>query len=75
MARQIAISRRRSFNEEKIIAIIPSRAVTTTIAETPISAVSAMPTICQSSCKVTPGRIASSGSSAYSLIHRCRPKT
>ena len=75
IALKMAISRRRSFKLEKIVAIIPIRAVITTMADTPISAVSAIPTICHNSCNATPGRIASKGSSAYSLMARCNPKT
>ena len=74
IARQIAISRRRSERLARIIATMPRSAVTTTMPDTPVSARSATPTICQSSCRATPGRIASKGSSRYSLIQRCRPK-
>ncbi|MNG27812.1 hypothetical protein D3C84_1129810 [compost metagenome] len=51
---------------------MPINPVSTTNRETTNNACSAVPIKLQSSCRATPGRIASSGSFRYSLISRCR---
>ena len=60
--RNIAISRRRSFKVVRIIVAIPKIAVTTTIADTALSADSATATTDHNSCRATPGNTAVSGS-------------
>ena len=67
MARRMAISRRRSLRLLKIIVTIPRIAVSTTIAETAVSAVSSTPIIDHSSCSATPGKTAVSGSARRGL--------
>ncbi len=70
--RRIAISRRRSLRLVRIAVSMPISPVSTTNSETTNSAFSAVPIRLQSSCRATPGRIASSGSPRYWLISRCR---
>ena len=68
--RNIAISRRRSFNAVRIIVAMPSSAVSTTMTETARRAVSAVPIKFQSDCRATPGKIADRASRRYSLMKR-----
>ena len=72
--RRTAFSRRRSLSVVRIMVTMPSRAVATTMAETALSAVSAVPMSPHSSCRAAPGKIADRGSSPYSLMARCSRK-
>ncbi|RMU42190.1 hypothetical protein ALP29_201552 [Pseudomonas syringae pv. avii] len=56
----------------RIAVSMPISPVSTTNSEITNSAFSAVPIKLHSSCKATPGRIASIGSPRYSLISRCR---
>ena len=69
MALQIAISRLLSFKLESTIAAIPIKVVKITTNDIPNNIFSTTPTILHNSCSATPGNIAVSASSGYSLIH------
>ena len=56
--RKIAISRRRSFNVVSNAKSILTRLTTKTKKLTTLRAFSAIPSVCQSCCKLTPGNIA-----------------
>ena len=69
-ARRMAISRRRSLRLARSMVAMPSKPPATTIIATTLSAVSAVLMTLQSSCKATPGRMASIGSGRKLLISR-----
>ncbi|MDT4861961.1 hypothetical protein FQZ97_965900 [compost metagenome] len=58
----------------RIAVSMPIKPVSTTNSDTTNNACSAVPIRLHSSCRATPGRIASSGSLRYSLISRCKLK-